>query len=252
MTPTELQELCTALNGDNPIDPTLLSSLLTTGKTILEGERDWMNLRKTDTSITVPANSSTGWNTPISMAGISDFLRFYWDEGKGSYPIRLFDGQNRIEYYRQVPFSRRLEYKDVSNTFTYDPINKILYFNGIVNFTATAYINYIVDTGDIDIPAESDDVEEDIKTSGIFPFPKRFHPVLAYYAVGINKGAIDYDDIVKMMLSSNAATLQAIKNAMENWDTNVQLTEQMDTDPSGGDLPAFRPNAVNMSRPGSL
>lgn len=243
MTPQELNNLCTQLNGDRPIDQALLESLLTTSKTVIEGERDWMNLRKTDFSITVPANPITGWQTPISMAGIADFLRFYWDEGKDTYPIRLFDGQNRIEYYRQVPFSRRLEYKDVSNTFTYDPRTKNLYFNGIVNFSGVAYINYIVDTGDIDI--END--EQDIETSGVFPFPKRFHPVLAYYAVGINKGAIDYDDIVKMMLSTNAATLQALKNAMENWDTSIQLTEQMSTDPSGGDLPAFRPNAVNMS-----
>lgn len=243
MTPQQLNDLCTALNGERPIDKDLLESLLTSAKAVIEGERDWMNLRNTNTSITVPANPTTGWNTPISMAGIDDFLRFYWDEGKDTYPIRLFDGQNRIEYYRQVPFSRRLEYKDVNNTFTYDPATKNLYFNGTVNFSGTAYINYIVDTGDIDLDTDTADIE----TSGVFPFPKRYHPILCYYAVGINKGAIDYDDVVKYMLPANTATLQALKNAMENWDTSIQLTEQMATDPSGGDLPAFRPNAVNMS-----
>jgi hypothetical protein len=58
--------------------------------------------------------------------------RFY-----GDFPIRLFDGNNRIEYYRQVPFEERLAFKDVPNTFVYDEANKTLYLNGSINFAGT-------------------------------------------------------------------------------------------------------------------
>lgn len=241
MTPQDLNNLCTQLNGDRPIDSDLLNQLLTQGKTVLEGERDWMNLRGRNTSVSVQQTSITGWNVAISIAGISDFLRFYWDEARHSFPFYLFDGQNRIERYTQVPLSRQLEYKDVNNTFCHDPIAKVIYINGITSFPGTLYINYIKNTGDIDVLHDTTDIE----TSGIFPFPKRFHPVLAYYAVGINKGAIDYDDIVKLMLPSNTAALQAMKGSMENFDTNLQLNEQMNTDPSGGDMPLYRSMAIN-------
>ncbi|HZI85183.1 MAG TPA: hypothetical protein VFD48_00005 [Pyrinomonadaceae bacterium] len=79
--------------------------------------------------------------TAIDLSTISDFNRFY-----GSHPIRLFDGSNRIEKYRLVPFEERLRYKDKSGTACYAAANKILYLNGTVTVAGTLYIRYIKST----------------------------------------------------------------------------------------------------------
>src|SRR5690349_11510264 len=113
MTGTELSAFCEELNGGASIGDTLLFQFINLAKAMVEQLRPWVLLRNTDTSITVtPANT---WQTVIDLSGIARFSRFY-----GETPVKLFDGTNRIVYYRQMPFDRRLEYKDVPNTFAYD------------------------------------------------------------------------------------------------------------------------------------
>ena len=63
-------------------------------------------------------------------------------------------------------------------------------------------------------------------------FPHRFLPILGYYAIGIYKGAIDYDSINRQMMPENRETLRALKNAMETWDNNKQLNSLNFNDPS--------------------
>lgn len=243
MTPTELKNIAILINGGATIDDTLLQSLLNQGRTILFSERDWMFLRRTDTTVTVTKNSDS-WNTAISISGITDFLRFFnTDLGQNSYSIVLFDsGADRKDYFRQVPFSKRLEYKNVLNTFVYDRVNKSIYFNGQIPFTGTLYINIVMNPVQIDIALSTN-----METVGSMPLPAVYHPILAYYAVGINKGAIDYDDINRQMLPSNQAVLNSLKNALEKWDTSLQLDEQMGTDPTGSDMGYFRSGAINVN-----
>ena len=217
---TTLQTLCTSVNGDSAIEVTLLNSLVNVGKAILEGERDWMALRKTNTSLTISASTSNQWNTAISISGITDFLRFY-----GDYPISIFDGNNQQEKYRQVPFSRRLEYKDIPNTFVHDIAGKKIYLNGNVVLAGTLYINHIMDTADVDVEGTTD-----IETNGTFPFPSRFHPLLAFMAVQISKGSIDYDSINREMLPQHREVYNALRNAMLAYDTKLQLSEIAMTD----------------------
>lgn len=230
-----LETLCVSLNGGNNIDETTLNSLLNIGKTILEGERDWMVLRKTDTSITVA--SSSIWQTAHSISTITDFLKFY-----GKTPIAITDGLNKTDYYRQVPFEKRLQYKDVDGTFVYDVKNKNIYFNGKVNTAGTMYLNYIVNTGDIDVG-----IDTDIETLGVFPFPSRFHPILAFYAIGISKGAIDYDSINREMLPQNSAVLISLKNAMDKWDTDMGLSSVDEYDPNLNANEGIGFNRINLN-----
>jgi hypothetical protein len=213
---TELATFITGLNAEATIDPTLLDVLVDNARTILEEERPWMVLRKTDTSKTVTTAST--WQTAIDLSTITDFSRFYSD-----LPIKLFDGNNIIEYYHLVPFDRRLEYKDASGTACFDENAKILYLNGVVAFSGTLYIPYISTSPAIDLASES----------AVWTiFPPRFLPILGYYAVGIYKGAVDYDSINRQMLPENAATLAALKNAMEKWDNERQLSAIEATDPT--------------------
>ena len=229
MTGVELTAFITGLNGGATVDPTLLTSLVETARAILEEERPWLVLRKTDTSKT--ASGTNTWQTSIDISTITDFSRFYGDDS-----IILFDGNDRKEYYRQVPFDRRLEYKDVSNTFVFDENAKLIYLNGNVPFSGTLYINYVSTSADIDLAS----------SSTIWPlFPTRFHPILGFYAVGIFKGAVDYDSINKLMLPENRATLVGLKKAMETWDNERQLSSLAFNDPTEfGSYP--RSGAINI------
>jgi hypothetical protein len=58
-----------------------------------------MILRKTVTSKTV--TTANAWQTAIDLSTLSDFRRFY-QTPSDPYPIRLFDGTNKIAKYRLV------------------------------------------------------------------------------------------------------------------------------------------------------
>lgn len=231
-TGAQLKTFITSLNGDATIDDTLLANLVDTARAIIEEERPWVVLRKTDTSKSVA--TSNAWNTAIDLSTITDFSRFFIpDDG---YAIRLFDSStNRIHYYRLMPIDLRLEYKDVSDTAVYDENAKTLYLNGTPPFSGTLYIHYIATSTAIDLTSES----------AVWSlFPSRFLPIIGFYSVGIYKGAVDYDDINKLMMPENRATLQALKNAMEKWDNEKVLASIQHNDP--GDLYGHpRSGAVN-------
>ena len=226
-TGAQLTTFITGLNAEAQIDATLLDVLVDTARTVIEEERPWMVLRKTNTSLTLTA----GANAAKDMSGITDFSRFYSDT-----PIKLYDGDNRVDYFRLVPFDRRLEYKDHSNTVCFDEANKLLYFNGNVAFAGTLYIDYVATSTAIDLTSES---------AVWTPFPSRFLPLLGFYAIGIFKGAVDYDSINREMLPENRSAMQALKQALEKWDNERQLSSLEFNDPTelfGG---GHRDGAIN-------
>lgn len=215
-TGAQLKTFIEGLNASQTIDSTLLDVLVDNAKTILEEERPWLILRKTDTSKTV--TTANTWQTAISLASITDFSQFYSET-----PIRLYDGNDRIEYYRIVPIDRRLEYKDVSNTACYDYNSKTLYLNGTVPFSGTLYISYSSTSTAIDLTS----------TSAVWTvFPSRFLPVLGFYAIGIYQGGIDYDTISARQAPNNLQVMQTLKKSMEKWDDNMQSTEMESNDPT--------------------
>lgn len=232
-TGVQLTTFITGLNADATIDPTLLDTLVDNAKTILEEERPWMVLRKTDTSKT--ANTSGTWQTAIDLSTISDFSGFYINDD--GVVIKLFDGNDRVSYYRLKSFDQRLEYKDVSYTCVYDENAKILYLNGLVPYAGTLYIPYVSTSTPVDLTSNS---------TVWSAFPSRFLPLLGYYAVGVYKGAIDYDTINKMMLPQNQAILLTLKNAMEKWDNEKQLASIQSNDPS--EFPGGYPRAGAVDR----
>lgn len=229
MTGEQLSTFVTGINGGNTMDATLLSVLIDNAKTILEEERSWVVLRKTNKTKNI--TTANTWQTAIDLSTITDFSRFY-----SEWPIVLFDGNNQKQYYRLVPFDRQLEYKDTSNTCCYDENAKILYLNGTVAFSGTLYINYVSTSPEIDIASATE-----VWTT----FPSRFLPLLGFYAVGIQKGAIDYDSINKLMLPSNQAVVSSLKNALEKWDTEKQMSTIDHNDPTEDLGGGFRSGAIN-------
>ena len=220
-TGAQLTTFITGLNGGATIDATLLDVLVDNAKTMLEEERPWMVLRKTDTSKS--ATTASTWQTAIDLSTITDFSRL--DTDAQGVAVQLFDGNNLIQDYDLKPFQDRLRWKDVSNTCVYDANAKRLYLNGTVPFSGTLYINYVSSSAAISLSSDS---------AVWTVFPSRFLPVLGYYAIGIHKGAVDYDDINKLMLPSNGAALAALKNAMEKWDNEMQLAAIQSNDPTDG------------------
>lgn len=218
-TGAQLTTFITGLNGGSTIDATLLDVLVGSAQAILEEERPWEVLRKTDSSKTVTTGNT--WQTAIDLSTITDFSRFYANQD--GIVIKLFDGDNRIEYYVLKPFDQRLEYKNVSHTCVYNENTKTLYLNGVVPFAGTLYIPYVSSSTAVDLTS----------TSAVWAlFPSRFLPILGFYAVGIHKGAVDYDSINKLMLPMNQMTLNALKSAMEKWDNEKQLASIQSNDPS--------------------
>jgi len=215
-TGTELTTFITGLNADAAVDPTLLGILVQTAQTIIEEEREWVCLRKVSTALTL--TTSNGYTTAKALSGITDFSRFF-----GDAIITLFDGNDRLHYYRKVPIDRQLEYKDDNTAFWHDANSGNLYFGGTPPFAGTLYMPYISASAAVD------------PTSGSAVwtvFPSRFLPLLGFYAIGIHKGAVDYDSINREMLPSNQAVLAALKNALEKWDDKLQLSDVDHNDPT--------------------
>jgi hypothetical protein len=121
-----------------------------------------------------------------------------------------------------------LEYKDVSGSAVYDHNGKKLYVNGTVAFSGTLYIPYLATTPDIDLT---------VATAVWSTFPSRFLPLLGFYAIGLHMGGVDYDSVTARMAPANLETMRLLKNAMEKWDNELQLTDLEFNDPT--DLYAY-------------
>jgi hypothetical protein len=228
MTGPALATLCEEVNGGASIGSTLLFQLINLAKAIVEQKRPWMVLRYTDTSKSV--TTSNTWQTAIDLSTIARFNRFY-----GEYPIRLFDGTNLVQEYRLVPMEERLIYKDSPGTACYDEATKTLYLNGSVAIAGTLYIRHIKDSPDIE---DSD--------SSSWVFPSWSHPLLAFLAVGIHKGGIDYDDINARMSQDNRAVAAQIMSMLDGWDADKALHSIEGDDPYSNHHDGFRPNAINI------
>jgi len=212
-----LSDLIDELNGGASIGTTLKFQLVNSFKAVLEQERPWMILRRTDTSKTVTAGNT--WQTAIDLSTISNLDRFY-----GEKPIKLFDGSESIAYYSQVPKNKRLEFRNSSSSFVYDDATKSLYLGGTPSFAGTLWIDHLVTTSDLDINSASTD----------WPFPSWSHHVLAFGAVAMHKGGVDYDEVNARQLLHNNSDAMRILAALSRWDANKQIDERQDLDLSSG------------------
>ena len=113
----ELNTFLTLLNTGLELDATLADVLVSNAKGLVEGERPWKVLEKTD--LTKSVTPSFTWETAIDLSTITDFSEFYVD-----IPIVLWDGNNRFQPYILKPWQQRLYFKDVSNTAVYDENSK--------------------------------------------------------------------------------------------------------------------------------
>lgn len=229
----ELTTFITSLNAEANIDATLLDVLVDNARTVIEEERPWMVLRKTDTSKTV--TTANTWQTAIDLSTITDFSRFYMNQD--GVVIKLFDGNNRVDYITLKSFDQRLEYKDVSGTAVYNANTKQLYINGTVAFAGTLYIPYMATSTAIDLTS----------ASAVWSlFPTRFLPVLGYYAIKIYAQGIDYDSISSNQAIGHNEMMKTLKDSMIRWDNELQLNAVQSNDPS--EYPGGHPRLGSINR----
>ena len=155
------------LNGSASIGAILLAQLLNLAKAVVEQQRPWMILRDTDTSKTVTA-STNGWQTPIDLASIARFNRFYGDE-----PIKNFDGNNRVDHYSLKPLNKRPQFREAAYTAVFNESTRQLYLNGTVN-AGTLWLDIILDSPDLTL--------EEVST---WVFPSWAHPLLGFLAAAM-------------------------------------------------------------------
>ena len=212
---SDLYTMTTQLNGGVPLDNTLFYQLLTIAQTRIEAAREWMILRKQNTSQTVTAAST--FQTPYAMP--TDF--FFWQSEQPLILVDTTNTNNFIDWFKEIPMAKLVRYQFQTYKFAVDYLNSNLYIAGTVDRTYTMYKNYVYKPADVTV-----------STSWVFP--AQFHGLLAYAVTALNKGGIDFDDQNARMAGDNKETVQSIYQAMIDWDSRLQeqSLEGVDRGPS--------------------
>ena len=209
----DIYNLLTGILGGQQMDKTLFYSLLTIVASKIHRARQWMILKKTDSSesITPAATFQTQFTIP------DDFMTW-----QAERPVILVDPTNTnnfIDWITEVTSVQQWRYQFQSYKYYGDYINKKMYIMGTVDKTYTIYKNYIKQ------PPVIDDATP-------WGFPADFHPLLAYGIAALNKGGIDFDETNARMAGDNKETVQSIYEAMLDWDNELQMNSTIGIDRS--------------------
>lgn len=173
-----------------------------------QGSRPWKVLSVNDhTQIVTGSNTYTNpFNVP------ADFMRYLGESTLFEGSIVLFDGNNNIQYLREIPIENILFYKNIFGYFAVDYANSKFYITGVVPGTFTIYQYYIKNTPPITL-----------STTWI-GFPARYHPMLAYDACARWRLGTDYDDVASRNADDNVRMVGNIFSSMESWDTELAIS----------------------------
>lgn len=166
----------------------------------LELEREWVVLRKLNTSISV--DTSTTWETEKDLP--NDFLT----------ARKVYVGSMNGQTLTEIAFDNIIQYKDIPGYFAIDYANKKIYFTGVFSQSYTVYLYYkksIVDEG------------ESVVADTEFPWPGKTALVLAYRMAQHHKAGVDGDEVNFQMTPEQAREYKELKNSLIQWDVNLQL-----------------------------
>ena len=198
---SDIYTLTNSINLGYSIDITLFYSLLATIQMKVESKRDWIILRKTDTSES--ANPSDNFQTAKTLP--SDF--FFWQSEKSIVLVDSSSPTTYIEYW-EVPLANQFEYQTQCYRYFVDYANSHIYLGGVLDRTYTIYKNYIYQP-------------DKITDTTSWVFPAKFHELLAFGVAALNKLGIDFDDINKLSGDDNGKTFLLGLQAMEMWDAKL-------------------------------
>jgi len=196
MTTADLLTLCTDINSGDEIASILALSLINIAKAIVEHEREWVVLRTTS-SMSVAAGSDT-----------LDLSSMKIDRFRGNYPVVLSDG-SRTDRFRIVQANTPLDLLGDEFAAAYDPAMHQITLKR--SFAGTLYVTHMID---------NDDITTDTTWQR---FPSWVCPLLAYMAVAMHKGGIDFDDQNARMASYNSTDAMRFYSMLTRWDNEMQL-----------------------------
>lgn len=211
MTGTELLEHASQLNGGAEPNNTLFFELVNMFKTIIEGMRPWMFLRKVDSSQTITAATTSSTQLSLPTDFKKPFLVKRPDGSKTSLMLRNSAGA--AVYLQQIPFGTQESYRDISGYWWYDIRASKFYVSGTWNETWTVYLNYIYKS-----------VTITTATEWAYPDEDR-HPVLADLAIAAIKSGQDYDEINARQAIDNNRVASMIINSMVMEDDELQRSQ---------------------------
>lgn len=213
-----IDQITSILGGEQP-NPVYLLQLINLSKDKIEmginpakpetaGSRPWKVLSVNNHALTV-----TGSNRyTASFALPADFLRYLGESTLFQGSIVLFDGNNNIQYLKEIPIENVLYYKDQFGFFAVDYANNLFYIMGIVPGTFTIYQYYIKTTDPITLVTTWQN------------FPSRYHAILAFDTAARWRLGTDYDDVAARNADDNVKMVDGLFHAMESWDTELAIS----------------------------
>lgn len=226
MTGTNLYDMVTALNGGQAMDVTLFYQILLLVQEKYETYRNWMWLRKQDSSLTMSPGDTSFTARPLP----TDFNKF-----QSERPIVLVDTNNRANFqpwYQEVPLSWQYDYQFTDYRYCLDVPANNFYILGSVSQSYKIIQNYLYKP-----PA--------ITTNTAWVFPGQYHPMLAFAVMAQQKSGVDFDDQNARMAASNQAQADTIFESMTKWDDQLQEMSVEGVDRSDNNRP-WQSGSVNL------
>lgn len=195
--------------GGPSLDSVFFYQLVNMKKNALENSRDWMTLRKFDSSITF--SSSDDYTATKSLP--ARFLRTYtvFDRiGLEQPGVYIVDGNGAKYPLKPIPFANRFDYKDVDGYYYIDVANNKIGRTGTL--AGTLHLFFLQGT-------------EDISSSSEWAFPTFAHPLLSYEVVIEQRGGMDWDRIAANQVPFNRDTVNKLQYQLSLWDSQLQQAE---------------------------
>ena len=151
----------------------------------------------------------TVYDETFSYTSGDTYLTNYTLPATALYLISLNLDRSISEYKEQIRMADRYRHQSNSKYFAVDFRNSRIHIMGTRNASGTAYVDYVFRPT---YPV----------AGGTPPWPVPFRSVVAYRAAAILKGAVDADDISRVLSPNLSAAYNRVMNALLIWDGRLK------------------------------
>lgn len=130
---------------------------------------------------------------------------------RGMRRVNVGDTRN---VYTPIPFEEREGYKDTPNRYYIDLANSQFALTGSVGSSKTIRLYYLKKTTDF---------SEANKNTEILLWPSEFHLLLAFDVALMEMGAIDNDDINRVLTPEQRFQIKQMEEGLNDWDHDLKL-----------------------------
>lgn len=193
--------------GGRSLGNTYSLALMNMSRNRIQENRNWVCMRAVDNSQSISAGNNSA--NPIALP--SGWMEYLDPEINGGYgAIQLWDGTSYVQL-TEVPPQMALTYKNRFGHFWVDIANNLVYILGQCPKAYTVYQFFKKDFGDITM------------NTSWFPFPSRFHPIIAIRAAARYRLGTSIDDLNANNAADNDKEVKGMLDDMIMWDAGKQL-----------------------------